>query len=69
MGDNLPIYHIERTVIETDKRFGDEAHIIYVNGATEDDGSIGQLMYDFRCTDPKEILKKATEEDADRISV
>ena len=33
MGDGLPIYHINRVVEETGKKFQDEAHIIYVNGA------------------------------------
>jgi len=28
----LPIYHIDRMVKETGKLFGDESHIIYVNG-------------------------------------
>ena len=55
LGDDLPIYHIERTVVETQKRFNDEAHIIYVNGATDDDGAIGRLMCDFRCTSADDI--------------
>ncbi|MGN0485060.1 MAG: PD-(D/E)XK nuclease family transposase [Lachnospiraceae bacterium] len=64
LGGNKPIYHIERTIKETGQPFGDEAHIVYVNGAFRDDSEIGQLMHDFSCTDPSdmyyELLAKKT---------
>lgn len=50
MGDALPIYHINRMVEETGKKFQDEAHIIYVNGAYRDESPLGILMHDFSCT-------------------
>lgn len=47
----LPIYHVERTVQESETLFGDGSHIIYVNGSYKNDGDpIGKLMHDFRCT-------------------
>lgn len=55
MGDGLPIYHINRVVEETGKKFQDEAHIIYVNGAYRDQSPLGILMHDFSCTDPNDI--------------
>lgn len=55
LGGNKPIYHIDRTIKETGKPFGDEAHIVYVNGAFRDDSEIGQLMHDFSCTDPSDM--------------
>lgn len=58
MGGNKPIYHIDRMVKETGKFFGDEAHIIYVNGAYRDDSPLGLLMHDFSCTNPKDMNYK-----------
>lgn len=58
MGENKPIYHIDRTVRETGKIFPDETHIIYVNGAYRDDSPLGLLMHDFSCTDPADMHYK-----------
>ncbi|MCI8895776.1 MAG: hypothetical protein HFI41_14230 [Lachnospiraceae bacterium] len=55
LGRGLPIYHIERTIQETGEYFGDEAHIIYVNGAYRDVTPLGILMQDFACTDPDKM--------------
>ena len=59
------IYHIERTVMETRKAFGDGLHVIYVNCACPDDGTpLGDLAHDFRCADPARmrynVLKRKT---------
>lgn len=44
-----PIYHIERKIIESDAVFNDGAHIVYVNGAYNDDTTeLGQLIQDFK---------------------
>ena len=56
---NLPIYHIDRVIQETGEYFGDEAHIIYVNGAYQDDTPLGILMKDFSCTNPEDMHYKA----------
>ena len=50
LGDGLPIYHIDRTIRETGKLFGDESHIIYVNSQIKDETALGKLMHDFSCT-------------------
>lgn len=66
LGGDLPIYHIERHIVEMDNdSFGDEEHIIYVNGTNEDvETELGKLMHDFKCTNPddmffKELAKKS----------
>ena len=51
----LPMYHIERCVAETGAIFGDEAHIIYVNGKYRGDTPLGHLMEDFHCTNPADV--------------
>jgi hypothetical protein len=60
----FPLYHIDRIVRETGEAFGDDAHIIYVNGEYRGNDPIGALMHDFRCTEPDDmystILSKET---------
>lgn len=58
IGINQPIYHVERVVKETGNAFGDEAHIIYVNGAYRDNSPLGLLMHDFACTNPNDMHYK-----------
>ena len=55
LGQGLPVYHIERVVMETGAVFGDLAHIVYANGAYEGDDEMGRLMADFRASDPDEM--------------
>lgn len=56
IGDNKPIYHINRTIEETGRTFNDGSHIIYVNAAYKDDRTpLGRLMHDFACTDPNDM--------------
>lgn len=64
MKAGLPIYHVDRTVTETGKLFGDEAHIIYVNSQIQDESALGKLMYDFYCTDAGKMNYKIL---ADRV--
>ena len=54
-GAQLPMYHVERNVIELNKPFEDGAHIIYVNGEYRGDDDMGLLMHDFFCTDPAKM--------------
>ena len=58
LGMGLPIYRIDRTILETGAAFGDGSHIVYVNGECQDETPLGQLMHDFFCTDPKEMHYK-----------
>lgn len=47
---DLPIYHIERKIVENGKEFKDGSHIIYVNGAYKDDETeLGKMVHDFGC--------------------
>lgn len=54
-GDNQAIYHVNRYITGTGRRFGDGSHIIYVNGACRDETPIGRLMHDFACTEPNDM--------------
>ena len=54
-GKDLPLYHIERVVQETGELFADDEHILYVNGQYRGDDSVGRLMHDFFCKDPKDM--------------
>ncbi len=55
LGKGRPLYHIERYIVEEKEEFGDEAHIIYVNGAYRGDDLLGHLMADFHCTEPSKM--------------
>ena len=50
-----PLYHVERRIEELGLAFGDESHIIYVNGQYRGDDAIGRLMHDFSCADPDDM--------------
>ena len=64
LGRNKPIYHIQRTILETDELFEDGSHILYVNGAYKDDSPLGLLMRDFVCKNPEDMHYKVL---ADRV--
>lgn len=51
----LPIYHVERIVLETRELFKDKAHIIYVNSSIQNNTALGRLMHDFYCTDARQM--------------
>lgn len=63
LGEGLPIYNVERFITQSNKRFADREHIIYVNGQYRGRDKIGKLMHDFSCKNPEdmynEILKKS----------
>lgn len=52
---NLPLYHINRKIEETNEPFNDGTHIIYVNGTYRGDDAIGSLMHDFSCKKADDI--------------
>lgn len=64
LGGNKPIYHIQKTIIETNELFDDGSHILYVNGAWKDDSPLGLLMQDFSCKNPEDMHYKLL---ADRV--
>ena len=53
-GFGEPVYRVEKT-LNGKYPYDDGRHILFVNGATDADTSIGALMHDFRCTDPSEM--------------
>ena len=56
IGEDLPLYHIERCIIDTNKLFDDKSHIVYVNGEMQNDETdLGRLMQDFYCTNPDDM--------------
>jgi len=58
-GLNKPAYFIESVFRETKVQFGDDRHIIYVNGSMRTkDTALGRLMSDFYCTDAKDMHYK-----------
>ncbi len=59
IGSGKPLYSIDRQIINTGEPFGDEAHILYVNGENKDVSTeLGKLMHDFFCTNPDEMHYK-----------
>ena len=50
LGRGLPVYKIERCIMDLGELFDDGAHILYVNGSYRDDSPVGRLMHDFFCT-------------------
>ena len=58
LGYGLPIYHIHRTIRETGTEFGDEANIIYVSAANNEDTELGRLMHDFQCSDAEDMYSE-----------
>ena len=59
IGENEPIYIVERQIVNIGKPFDDGEHIIYVNGANKDGTTeLGRLMHDFMCTSPDDMNYK-----------
>ena len=55
IGNNKPIYHIDRYIREADEYFDDGSHIIYVNASYKDDTELGKLMHDFSVIEPNDM--------------
>lgn len=55
IGKGKPLYLFERTLIGDGEPFGDDSHILYVNGACRDNTPLGKLMHDFACTNPNKM--------------
>lgn len=54
--ENQPIYFIDRVIRNcNNKLFGDESHIVYVNGECQDDTDLGKLMHDFFCRNAEDM--------------
>lgn len=55
IGAGYPIYHVERTIQETNNHFGDEQHILYVNAQIKNTTALGQLMHDMWCVEADDM--------------
>lgn len=65
VGEDEPIYFVERVFVKTGRLFGDGEHIIYVNAAHKDDTTeLGRLMHDFFCMDPNDMVNEVLAEKA-----
>lgn len=55
IGEGNALYPVEHCFLNNGKKFGDGSHILYVNGAYQNETPIGKLMHDFSCTDASEM--------------
>ena len=56
IGDGKPVHRYSYRDDETNTTLGGKTHILYVNGAYNDDSTdIGKLMHDFRCTNADDM--------------
>lgn len=51
----MPVYRIERVILDTESLFDDGEHILYVNGEYRGNSEIGRLMHDFNCSDADDM--------------
>ncbi|MCM1577460.1 MAG: PD-(D/E)XK nuclease family transposase [Ruminococcus sp.] len=64
----LPIYTVNRRIDELGMAlFGDDEHIIYVNGEYTGDSPVGKLMHDFKCKEPEEMFYEPLAERASNL--
>lgn len=64
---NEPIYHIEKTILETNKLFDDKQHTIYVNSSYKSEDELGKLMQDFKNSDFATMNYKTLSERAEYL--
>ena len=56
LGEDEPIYFIDRVIKKSGKPFNDGSHIVYVNASHQDlTTALGRLMHDFHCVKPEEM--------------
>ena len=55
-GAGAALYPIEHINSITGKTFDDRQHVLYVNASYKGDDPLGQLMHDFLCSDPDDML-------------
>lgn len=53
--DGKPVYHIDKVVRETGKRYLDGSNVIFVNGKYKGNDEIGRLIHDFNCKNSKDM--------------
>ena len=55
-GAGQAIYQVSKIVDGLNAAFEDRQHVLYVNASYKGDDPIGDLMHDFLCSDPDEML-------------
>ena len=53
---------IARRMWDDGEEFGDHTYIVYVNGQYRGKDALGDLMHDFRCTDPDDMVTELANE-------
>lgn len=56
------LYHIDRVIDETNGKFADGSHILYVNCEIQDDTPLGKLIQDLFCKKPEDMYYKELRE-------
>lgn len=64
---NKPIYHIEKTILETSDLFDDNQHTIYVNSSFKSEDDLGKLLQDFKNSDFATMNYKTLSERAEYL--
>ena len=65
LGEDEPIYVIDRVIRKSGTPFNDGSHIIYVNGSYKDlSTALGRLVHDFHCVKPDDMIYPALSERA-----
>ena len=55
-GAGQAVYPVSKTIAGLNAAFEDRQHVLYVNASYKGDDPIGDLMHDFLCSDPDEML-------------
>ena len=55
-GAGQAVYPVSKTIAGINAAFEDRQHVLYVNASYKGDDPIGDLMHDFLCSDPDEML-------------
>ena len=67
LGTGLQLCHVERVIMEQKKLFNDREHIIYASMKYADETPLGQMLHDFLCTNPQEMLCEELAKAADYL--
>ena len=54
-GKGAGVYHVDKVVRETGKRYDDGQHVLFANLKYASDNALGRLMADLKCTDPDQM--------------
>lgn len=55
-GDGLPVYDFKREDAKTHRLMGDGSRILYINALAKHEGRLAELMHDFICQNPDDMM-------------